>query len=229
MFILKIVTTLIVVSLTPFVVIRDWRYHDRRTKKHHFITRFILFVWLLGCIGSVLLIWHETYLSGQLNNKINELLNGNKQLLANLDRYQQDNEAEAAEIKRLEEVTETVRGYSDMAALNPAGLPFKEGKGIRFDSPLSNALRDLYIIQNSKLHFKLGEEFENKYREIIQQFPRFPFAYLALAESLRHRGNPNWRDYANKAVSILHKTTKIEGHDHGHDDALHTLEWYLRE
>jgi hypothetical protein len=73
MLLLKVVTTLIVVSLTPFVVIRDWRYHDRRTTKHHFATRIILILWIVGCLGSLILTWNETYLSGQLSRQIEQL------------------------------------------------------------------------------------------------------------------------------------------------------------
>jgi len=133
------------------------------------------------------------------------------------------------EIRRLQTVTDAVRGFSDVSQLNPAGLPFREGTGIRYDSPLSTALRDLYVVRDSIINFKLGEEFEPKYRAIIDQFPRFPFGYFALAESLRHRGDQSWRDYAHKAVAIFEKTTMIDGHDRSHDEALATLRKYLRE
>lgn len=229
MLLVKIVTTLIVVSLTPFVVIRDWRYHDRRTSEHYFATHVILVLWLLGCLGSLVLVWHETYLSGQLSKKIDELVQGKNQLLDNLAAYQQDIEAKDAEINQLRQMTEIVAGFSDMAGLNPAGLPFKEGKNIRYDGPLPNALRDLYVIEDNKIHFKLGREFENQYRRIIAEHPRFPFAYLGLVESLRHRGDPGWRAYAEQAIAILRKTTLIAGHDKAHDDALRLLNGYLEK
>jgi len=229
MLILKIITTLIVVSLTPIVVMRDWRYHDRRTTKHHSITRAILICWLVGCLGSVILIWNETYLSRQLSSKIDDLVKGKNQLLTNLAQYQQDIENKEAEIKQLKQVAEAIRAFIDMSMLDPTGLPFKEGKGIRFDSPLSTALRDLYIIKDTRAHFKLGEQYEAQYRRIIEQFPRFPFAYFALAESLKQRGDPNWRTYAEQSIAILEKTTMIEGHRRSHDDALRTLTEYLKE
>jgi hypothetical protein len=73
MLLLKIATTLIVVSLTPVVVIRDWQYHDRRTKRHHFATRTILLLWVAACVGSVILVWNETYHAGQLSRQFEEL------------------------------------------------------------------------------------------------------------------------------------------------------------
>lgn len=229
MLILKIITTLIVVSLTPIVVMRDWRYHDLRTTKHHSITRAILVCWLVGCLGSVILIWNETYLSRQLSSKIDDLVKGKNQLLTNLAQYQQDIENKEAEIKQLKQVAEAVRAFNDMSMLDPDGLPFKEGKGIRYDSPLSTALKDLYIIKDTKIHLKLGEQYETQYRRIIEQFPRFPFAYFGLVESLKRRGDPNWRTYAEQAIAILEKTTMIEGHKRSHDDALRKLAEYLKK
>jgi hypothetical protein len=173
----------------------------------------ILVCWLVACLGSLLLIWNETYLSGQLTAKLDELVRGKDQLLKNLAGYKQDIDAKNAEIKQLREVTEVVREFSDIADLNPAGLPFREGKNIRYDAPLPNALRDLYVIHDDKLNYKLGEEYEERYRSIIAQFPRFPFGYVGLAESLKHRGNSHWRDYAERGVAILQKTTLIGGHD----------------
>ena len=146
MLILKIITTLIVVSLTPIVVMRDWRYHDRRTTKHNLVTRVILVCWLVACLGSVILIWNETYLSGQLTSKVDDLVEGKNKLLTNLTKYQQDIKNKNAEINHLKQVTEAIRSFSDVSELEPTGLPFTEGKGIQYDSPLSTAMRGLYDI-----------------------------------------------------------------------------------
>jgi hypothetical protein len=139
-----------------------------------------------------------------------------------------DQEKEA-KIHTLQDVTEAIRAFSDVAALNPTGLPVYEGAGIRYDTPLSTLLRDMYIVTDSKIHFKLGPQFEARYHAVISQNSRFPFGYFALAESMRNRGDPAWRQYAEKAVSILEKTTTIEGHDASHDDALATMHKYLSE
>jgi hypothetical protein len=132
-------------------------------------------------------------------------------------------------IQDVEAATEAVRGFSDMATLLPTGLPFVEGQGIKYDTPLSTALRDLYVTTGSRISFKCGSQFEPQYKEIIEQFPRFPFTYLALAECMRTRGDPAWREYAQKGVSILEKTVTIEGHNQSHDDALAILREHLSE
>jgi hypothetical protein len=117
--------------------------------------------------------------------------------------------------------------YFEVSRFNPAGLPFREGKGIRYDTPLSTAMRDLYVITDSKIGFKLGKQFEPRYRTVIKQFPQFPFGYFALAESMRQRGDPAWREFAQTAISILEKTTSIEGHDPSQDQALATMRGYM--
>jgi hypothetical protein len=134
---------------------------------------------------------------------------------------------QAAKFKALENVAETARDYADMAQLNPAGLPFKEGSGIRFDSPLSTALRDCYVVRGEIINFKIDAEYEARYRQIIEEHPRFPFAYLALVETLRNEGKPEWREVAQKGIEIFKRTTAIAGHNRAHDEGLATLEKYL--
>jgi hypothetical protein len=132
-------------------------------------------------------------------------------------------------IEQLQDVTDAVRAFSDVSRLDPTGAPFR-GSGIQYNSALCTALRDLYIdTGNDPAHFKLGREFEPRYRAVIDQFPRFPFGYFALTESLRNRGDPTWREYAEKAVTILEKTTSIEGHEQSHDQALKILRRYLAQ
>ncbi len=80
MLIVKIVTTLLVVSLTPFIMVRDWRFGDRRTSKHHLITRGIVILWGIGCLGSALLIWSETLASNRLAMQIDDLIIANTSL-----------------------------------------------------------------------------------------------------------------------------------------------------
>jgi len=114
-----------------------------------------------------------------------------------------------------------------MAQLNPAGLPFKEGSGIRFDSSLSTALRDCYVVRGETINFKIDADYESRYRQIIAEYPRFPFAYLALVETLRNESKPEWREVAQKGLDIFKRTTAIAGHNRARDEGLATLEKYL--
>jgi hypothetical protein len=139
----------------------------------------------------------------------------------------QEKRISAQSAAELREIAETTRDYADMAQLNPAGLPFKEGTGIRFDTPLSTALRDCYVVRGEIINFKIDADYEARYRQIIAEYARFPFAYLALAETLRNEGKPEWREVAKKGLDIFKRTTAIAGHDKAHDDGLATLERYL--
>ena len=80
--ILKLLISLISSLLPLVVLVRDWRFHDRRTKVHHQITRVILVIWTIASLISVALVWQETYRSSKLDNKIEELISGKNELLA---------------------------------------------------------------------------------------------------------------------------------------------------
>jgi hypothetical protein len=66
-----------------------------------------------------------------------------------------------------------------------------------------------------------------KSRNAIQQFPDFPFTYYALAYCLEKQGSPEWRPYAEKAVTIFEQTTTIGGHQKSHDECLAYLRGLL--
>jgi hypothetical protein len=65
------------------------------------------------------------------------------------------------------------------------------------------------------------------YRDVMEQYPKYPFTYYALAKCLRIKGEPAWEEYATKAVTILKKTTRLYGHASDHDDALVELSTVL--
>src|SRR5205823_10416248 len=127
------------------------------------------------------------------------------------------------EIQKLRIVTEGIRRYSDIAHLKPTGKPFIDGKGIKWETPLSTILDGTYIVENGKLYFKGDAESETKYELAIQKYPTFPFSYYALSLSLKRRNDPSWRQIATNAISILEQTTIIEGCDEAHADALKDL------
>lgn len=60
MLILKLVSSLLLIILPAIVVLRDWKYHDRRTLLHHRITRVILIGWFVASIVTLVLLWNET-------------------------------------------------------------------------------------------------------------------------------------------------------------------------
>jgi hypothetical protein len=65
------------------------------------------------------------------------------------------------------------------------------------------------------------------YREVMDQFPKYPFTYYVLAKCLHAKGEPAWEEYARTGISILKKTTRLSGHASDHDDALIELSAFL--
>jgi len=121
MLLVKIITTFLVVSLTPFVVIRDWRFSDRRTTKHHWVTKVILVCWVVGCIGSIVLVWKETSSTANLETKIDDLVTGKNRLLRNIADYQNQIQVKDAQIATLkEDVQKAGRGVTASFDFNGA-------------------------------------------------------------------------------------------------------------
>jgi hypothetical protein len=134
----------------------------------------------------------------------------------------------AQEIKILQHDVIALRDYSDIASLNALGKPYADGD-IVFNTPISRILEGTWEKKNGNFVMSREEEAERKYREIIEKFPKFPFAYYFVVLCLHNRGDESWREYAQKAVKILKITTAISGHNHHHDEVLQRLYRYLND
>ena len=132
-------------------------------------------------------------------------------------------------IKRLQSDVTALRDFSDMAQLELHGRPFTPGGGIKYSSPLSSMLDGTYNMKSGHLQFKTSPEAEEKFRQVTERFPRFPFGHYALAYCLQRKGDPAWRQHAETALQILEKTTRIKGHKPVHDDVLKELKVALCE
>jgi len=66
-----------------------------------------------------------------------------------------------------------------------------------------------------------------KFRAVVQSYPKFPLSYYALYVCLNRQGDASWRDYAAKAQEILKLTTTIDGHHPSHDGFLRELDQNL--
>ena len=56
-----------------------------------------------------------------------------------------------------------------------------------------------------------------------RQISQVSLLYYALAICMKSQGNPKWLEYARKAVRIFQFTTKMDGHNVQHDQALEVL------
>lgn len=139
------------------------------------------------------------------------------------------NYTKGRQMAMLNSTVAALRDYSDMAELDFTGSPYSYGGVIRYDSELTRLIDGTYTITNGRCHIIEGNTSEERFRSVIEKYPRFPFAYYGLAFCLSRRGDPSWRDYANQAASILEKTTIISGHKSNHDEILKELREILKK
>ena len=71
--------------------------------------------------------------------------------------------------------------------------------------------------------FVCEENKEIVYRQLIQEFPDYPFPYSILAFCLKEKSDSSWKSYAKKAIDILKITVKIDGHKSVHEEQLKIL------
>lgn len=101
--ILKLFTFLLLTILPVAILIRDWKFHDKRTKKHHNITRGIIIFWCIGSITATYFVWTD---SGQIKELVdgkNTLIQQNRELTGKIEDYQKDLNEKDRKIKELEE------------------------------------------------------------------------------------------------------------------------------
>lgn len=124
---------------------------------------------------------------------------------------------------------QNIRDYSNISKFNAIGKPFVDGPGIRYSTGISGIIEPALTKKNDKVSFKCDDESLKRYEQAIQEYPHFPFSYCGMAECLRIRGDPKWKEYASKAISIFKITTKIDGHDKSHEEAMKQLLRYLND
>ena len=210
---LKIISFLILNLAPIFVLIRDWKFYDKRTIKNRNITIVIICLWFFT---SLVVTYFALYDSSQ----INELIDGKNQLLKEIRKYQEGLEQKNIRIKELE----SVQRYSSVAKLGMTGwasiTPFSEAYP-KVDTPIALMLNGTYTHEKEdEWIFNCDSESEVKYRKIIEGYPDFPFTYYYLAYCLHSRNDAIWKTYAEKAVEIFKQTTAISGHHQTHDQIM---------
>lgn len=101
--ILKLITSLLLTILPVAILIRDWKFHDKRTKKHHNITRGIIIFWCIGSIAATYFVWTDSAQIKELVDKKITLIQQNTELVGKIENYQKDLNEKDRTIKELEE------------------------------------------------------------------------------------------------------------------------------
>ena len=73
MTILKFITVLVSAVAPLFVLVRDWKFHDKRTRRHHKITRAIIGIWCIGSIGAAIFVTYDSSQIEELQERIAKL------------------------------------------------------------------------------------------------------------------------------------------------------------
>lgn len=134
-------------------------------------------------------------------------------------------------IDDLESQLVAVRDYSADAHLDALGNPPGGGVGsdIKMNTELINLLLDTYSVKGTQIFMKRDALSEERYRTVVEKYPKFPFGHYYLALCLRDRHDEGWRLHARRAVEILQITTQINGHNENHDEVLKKLSSWLEK
>lgn len=133
------------------------------------------------------------------------------------------------ELSATENNLENTKRFSAIANYGFYGGPIFYGPGLSGGDDLYTRLKDTYYVEDGKFYYHCGEPSETTYRQLIQDYPDFPFTYYALADCLKRRGDPGWVEYAKQAIKILDVTTSIGEHKKEHDEVKEVLTDYLKE
>ena len=134
---------------------------------------------------------------------------------------------------QLEHEVQGLRQYTKVAKYNVLGLTGIAGEGLKENSAINKALEGAYI----KKETQSGPEYYprcdahglDRFINVVRKFPDFPFSYWALAKCLKQMGDPRWRAYGKRAMSIFQHTTRIGERSPHHDQAQKQLEEMFAE
>ena len=105
--------------LPAIVLIRDWKFQDKRTTKHHKITRAIIVFWFIGSIAATYFVWSDSTLIRELVNGKDTLIKQNQELAGKIEDYQKNLDEKDKAIQELEkQAKKASRGISSIYDFN---------------------------------------------------------------------------------------------------------------
>ena len=113
--------------------------------------------------------------------------------------------------------------FANISRLGYYGLEIDPGPGITTNHSLYNKMKDVSEKKDGKVYPKCGILPESIYSSLIKENPDFPFSYYAMSVCKKDRNDPDWIEYAEKALTILNITTSIGNHHEQHDITLKAL------
>lgn len=97
-------------------LLRDWKFSDKRTKKYRNVTKALLIFWVVFGALSAYNYWDQIKDNKNLQNQVNELINGKNELLrkstdlaTQIEEYQNEIRKKDERIRELEKQAKTIR------------------------------------------------------------------------------------------------------------------------
>ena len=182
--VLKLVTFLLLTILPIAVLVRDWKFHDRRTKKHHNITRIIIVFWCIGTLAATIFVWSDSAQIEELVNGKNTLIAQNRKLSGKLDKYQKDLNEKEQEIEELKTKAQNAkRGITENFFANGTRRR-TDGGSISLDKELNGTHAQMKNLAEENRY----PELVTLCREQIGNNPDWPTPYLFLGLALGNSG-----------------------------------------
>jgi hypothetical protein len=128
-----------------------------------------------------------------------------------------------ADAKTLKNQFELI-SYREVSGYSVFGRKYGSINGVPMGrTPIDDWSQEFVDRHKGKIICKCSPLAIDKCRYIIEKMPLYPFSYYFLAICLKEKGDRSWKDYANKAKSILEKTTQFPSHHSDHDEILQEI------
>jgi len=163
---LKLITSFLLTILPLALLIRDWKFHDKRTRKHHKITRIIIVFWCIGSIAATFFVWYDSA-------QIKELINGKNILITKLDKYQEDLKNKQHRINELENKSNIIQSLELHVFVNIKTLE-SQATDRETSAGLSNAIA---LFAKDKTRYRFVTDFRFTIQQITPTVKRIEFIY----------------------------------------------------
>jgi hypothetical protein len=136
---------------------------------------------------------------------------------------------ESRETRERDQQIEALKDYSQIARYDVFGTTGLAAPPLKETTDISPLLEGVVTAKDGKAVADCEDASLAKFKTVIERFPRYPFGYYWMAVCLRVKNDPGWKDYASQALTILQKTTILNGHHSHHDEAKHEIETWFAE
>lgn len=216
--------TYFLVILTLILAIFGWFKTEQTHKRISIIVVALLVVlaavqcyvsWTDGKHFSDLSAQNDTLL---LQNE--NLLSQNQSLIEEISDYQESLDAYSTDV-------ETVKTFSSMSQFDVFGKDLPVGAGLSYHTGISVLMDSVYVPFGTGVRCDCTNTSIDRLRRVIDEYPTYPFSHYWMAYCLREKGEVGWQEIAERAKSILERTTSIAGHHSSHDQALSNVSGWL--